>query len=255
MIMKRAGKPKFGELVICRITNIHPNSAFAKLIEYDVTGMIHVSEVAKKWVRNIKEFLKENQYVVCRVMNVEKEAISLSVKRVRREEAERKLREFKREKRAEHLLDMVAKETKKSLEDVYREIGYDLQEAAGSLNKGFETAFKKPDLLIRKGLPKKWVDILNAVAKKSYTEKVYRLKGKLNIVCYKPDGVKIIKKVMTGAEKDGFEVRYVSAPTYEIVGTGKNFKELETKVTAAGNNIVKEIESNGGEGSFELVEE
>ncbi len=253
--MKKIGKPKPGELVICRITAIHPNSAFAKLTEYEVTGMIHVSEVAKRWVRNIKEFLKENQFVVCRVMNVEKDTISLSVKRVHKEDSERKLREFKREKRAEHLLEIVAKEVKRPLEDVYKEIGYDLQETAGSLIKGFETAYRKPDLLVRKGLPKKWVDILNKVASRSYTEKVYTLKGKLNIVCYKPDGVNVIKKIMSTAEKNGLEVRYISAPTYEIRGSGKNIKELETKVTQAGNSIVKEIESSGGEGSFELIEE
>ncbi len=253
--MKKIGKPKPGELVICRITDIHPNSAFAKITEYDLTGMIHVSEVAKRWVRNIKEFLKENQFVVCKVVGVERDTISLSVKRVHREDAERKLREFKREKRAEHLLEIVAKDVKKPVEDVYKEIGYDLQEAAGSLMKGFETAYRKPDLLVRKGLPQKWVDILNRVASKSYTEKVFTLKGKLNIVCYRPDGVKVIKKVMSTAEKSGLKVRYISAPVYEIVGSGKNIKELETKITQAGNSIVKEIESGGGEGSFELIEE
>ena len=59
--MRKSGIPRRWEIVICQITKINPNSAFAKLVEYDKTGMIHVSEVASGWVRDIREFLRENQ--------------------------------------------------------------------------------------------------------------------------------------------------------------------------------------------------
>lgn len=252
--MRKSGQPKRHELVICRITKLHPNSAYAEMIEYEnAKAMIHVSEVAKKWVRDIREFLKEGQYVVCRVMNVEEHNVLLSIKRVHKDEANRKLNEFKREKRAEKLLEMAGKSLGKDLEATYKEIGYRLQEEFGPLQKVFETAFKNPELLDRKGVPKKWADALIEIAKKSFVEKTYTAKGSLRLVCYSPDGVEVIKKVLEKAQKDGMTVRYVSAPKYEISNSGKNYKEVESALEAVASEVVKAIEKTGGEASFELA--
>jgi translation initiation factor 2 subunit 1 len=254
--MKKSGKPKRGELVICRISKLHPNSAYAKMIEYEgLTGLIHVSEVAKRWVRDIREFLKEQQYVVCRVMGAEDHTISLSIKRVHKDEANRKLNEFKREKRAEKMLEMAGKLLKKDLKQSYDEIGYKLQEEFGPMTKAFETAFKNPELLERKGIPKKWRDALITIAKKSLIEKTYTVRGKLKLICYKNDGVNEIKRILAAAGKKGMGIRYVSAPMYEIWCSGKNYKEVQAKVEEAGADIVKEIEKCKGEGSFQLVKQ
>jgi translation initiation factor 2 subunit 1 len=252
--MRKSGYPSVGELVVCKITKLHPNSAFAELIEYKKTGMIHVSEVALKWVRDIRDFLKENQYLVCRVMRVEDDRISLSAKRVRREEADRRLNEFKRENKAEKLLELVGKKMGKSVDDIYREIGHRLQEEFGSLSKAFEFAFKKPELLESKGVPKKWTDVLVEIARKSYGEKVYEVKAKLNLVCYRPDGIGIIKKALLKAEGDGIEVKYITAPEYMLVASGKNYKEIESKIRKAAEEITNEIKKHKGQCSFELLE-
>ncbi|MCK4496634.1 MAG: S1 RNA-binding domain-containing protein [Candidatus Aenigmarchaeota archaeon] len=252
--MKKHGKPSWGELVICKITKIHPNSAFAELIEYKMSGMIHVSEVALKWVRNIRDFLKENQYVVCRVMRIDGDSISLSVKRVRREDADRRLNEFKRENKAEKMLELAGKKLKKSLSEAYEEVGYRLQEEFGSLVKAFEFALKNPELLKSKGIPKNWTDVLTEIAKKSFSENIYEVKAKLNLVCYQSDGIDVIKRVLSGAEGDGLEVKYISAPEYMLVGRGKNYKEIETKIRNAAENIVNEVKKQKGECSFEIIE-
>jgi len=252
--MRKFGNPSRGELVVCKITKIHPNSAFAELIEYKKTGMIHVSEVALKWVRDIRDFLKQNQYVVCRVMRIEGDNIFLSVKRVRREDADRKLNEFKRENKAEKMLELAGKKLGKSLDKIYEEIGHNLQEEFGSLTKAMEFALKNPDLLKNKGIPKKWIDTLTELAKKSYAEKVYEVKAKLNLVCYGPDGVEVIKKVLSGVEGDGLEVKYISAPEYMLVGKGKNYRETEARIRDAAEGIAKEIKKQNGECSFEIIE-
>jgi len=250
--MRKSGKPRKGELVICRIKKIHPNSVFAELIEYRTTGMIHVSEVAKKWVRDIREFLKENQYVVCRVMGTEDHTIALSVKRVHKDEANRKLNEFKRERRAEKMFEQAAKSLKKNLEQAYQEIGYTLLEEFGSLIKVFEAALKNPDLLVRKRVPKAWREALIQVAQKSYIEKIYTVKAKLNLISYKSNGIILIKNILKKAADAGFDVRYISAPNYEIMGKGKNYKEIESRLQEMGAALIKEIERSGGEGSFTM---
>lgn len=253
--MRSQGSPRRYELVVCKIVKIFPNSAIAELIEYRKKGMIHVSEVALRWVKDIREFLKLNQYVVCLVLKSEGEDILLSVKRVRREDADRRLNEFKRERKAEKMLELTAKKMKKSLDDAYREVGYLLQEEFGSLWKAFEFAVKNPDLLSSKGVPRAWLEPLTDIARKSYSEKTYEVKSNLNIMCYSPDGINTIKKALSHAKGDGLEVRYISAPHYMIVGKGKNFKETRARVEAASESVSREICAHRGECEFRIEED
>ena len=139
--MKKTGLPEWNELVVCKITSLHPNSVDVLMIQYNKMGMVHVSEVAKRWVRDIREFLKVGQYLVCRVMKVDGETVHLSIKRVHRSESDSKLSEFKRERKAEKLLELAGKSINKTLEQSYDEVGHELQEEFGSLTKAFETSF------------------------------------------------------------------------------------------------------------------
>lgn len=254
--MKKQGYPKRDEMVVCKIVKIHPNSAFAELVEYEKrTGMIHVSEVASRWVRNIREFLKEGSYVVCKVIRVEGSNISLSVKRVHKEQQTSKLNEFNREKRSEKMLELAAKSLKKSLDDAYEEIGYDLQDNFGTLNKAFEMAAKNPDLLKRKGIRNPWLDVIVDIAKKNYAEKVHEVKADLELVCYSSDGVSIIKNVLTEATKGkDVEIRYISTPKYVLIGRGKNYKEIHKMINDLAEHITREINKHKGACQFKMVE-
>ncbi len=252
--MLKEGYPNRYELVICKITKIDPHSATAELIEYKKSGYIHASEVAKRWVINIKEFLKEGQYVVCRVMDVDrfKNAISISVKRVDRPEAQRKMNEFKRELKGEKFLEQVAKSLGKTMDHVEKEIRTLITEEFGTASKMFEFAIKNTEILKKKGLPKNWVDAIIETAKKNYTEKVHEIRVNMKIVSYRPDGVELIKKILLELPKE-IEVKYISAPNYLLISKSTNPKELKLKLTEAADSVVKKI-GPSGEASFELVE-
>ena len=250
----KKGNPIRGELVVCRIIRLHPNSAEVQLLEYGKPGMVHVSEVASRWVRDIREFLKENQYVVSRVLKVDERGITLSIKSVKREDNTRKMNEFKRERKAENLLEQLAKSMKKSLEQAYKEAGFIMQEEFGSLTKALDMAFKNPSLLKKKGIPEKWSKALEKAAKDRFGGKTYSLKGELELHSYSPEGVEIIKKALLSARKRGFEVSYISAPKYSLAGRGNDIKKLRSSLEEEGKGIVKEMEKSGGEGSFSLNE-
>ncbi len=243
--------PRYGELVVCRVTKINPHSAIVYIIEYDTTGLIHVSEVASRWVRDIREFIRENQYIVCRVIDVRMEGITLSIKRVHREDTARKLNEFKREKRTEKLLEMAGKDLGKTLDQTKKEIGDLIIEEFGSYTKLFEMAIKTPDLLARKGLPDKWSKAIIEIARKNYSEKTFVVKAILKLSSVEPDGIGLIKRLLLKAKSQGFAVQYVSAPKYVIVGEGKNYKEVESRVRLAGEEIVREFNKHG-EATFEM---
>ena len=94
MVRKR-GIPQQGELVICKIDKLSPNSATAILIEYNIEGMIHISEVFSGWVRDIRNHIKSGQQVVAKVTRVDEERkfISLSLKRVDNKQEKDKIKE------------------------------------------------------------------------------------------------------------------------------------------------------------------
>ena len=253
--MEKGKLPHRFELVICKIIRINPHSAIAEIGEYHTTGLIHASEVAKKWVRDIRDFLKEGQYIVCRVMDIDRQTlnISLSAKRVSREESTRKLNEFNREKRAEKLLELVAKDLGKTLEEAHSEVGYEMMEQFGPLSKAFEIAVKNEELFRSKGLPKKWVDKLVEIAKKNYEEKEHEIKVELKLVSYNPSGIDVIKSAISN-NSGKFELKYISAPTYLLIGKGKNYKDLKAKISSAAESIVKEVNKSSGDASYSLVE-
>ncbi len=250
--MRKEGIPRRGELVISKIKRIDPHSASAELIEYKRQGIIQAPEVAKRWVRNIKEFLKEEQVVVCRVLDTRGSIIDLSVKRVHTDEAKRKLSAYKRELRFEKILTIMAKELGKTLDDAYDEIGVDLEENFGSLEKAFEIAWKNPDLLRKRTRNKLWADKVIETAQKSFTEKVHEVKSNLELVSYSSNGLHAIKSALEKAEKAGFDVRYISAPHYQILKKGKDFKKLRAEVEEISEQVVREINKSKGECSFEV---
>ncbi|MBI2675334.1 MAG: S1 RNA-binding domain-containing protein [Candidatus Aenigmarchaeota archaeon] len=249
--MRKQGMPQRGEVVICRICKMHPNSAFAELIEYgNRQGMIHVSEVAKRWVRDIREFLKENQYVVCKILNVSSEGITLSVKRVDSKEAARRLKQFNREKKAEKLLDLAAKKFGMTLDQAYEEAGNEMIDAFGSLDKAFEMAAKNPEIFENRGMDKKWTGVIEEIAKKSFAEKEYVVKMQMGVASYAPNGIELIKKALSGAKE--YEVKYIAGGRYMVIGRGKNFREIEAGMLGFANSVEKDIGKNG-EVSYEIL--
>ena len=252
--MNSDGIPRRYELVVCRVTKIDPHSASVEVMEYKISGLINATEVAKRWVRDIREFLKEGQYIVCRVMDFDRRTntVLLSAKRLSREEGDRKLNEFNRERKSEKVLELMAKNLNKSLEDAYNEVGYKLQDEFGSLTKAFEIATKNPTLFKNRGLPKTWTDQIADFLEKTAAEKTYEIKAKLKLVSYKPNGVEIIKKTLSSIS--GFEVKYISAPNYLLIAKGKNYKDLKNKLSLTAEGVTKEISKSGGEASFEILE-
>ena len=248
------GIPRKYDLVVCRITKIDSHSASCDVVEYKINGLIYATEVAKRWVRDIREFLKEGQYIVCRVLDYDRNSntLLLSAKRLTREESDRKLNEFKRERKSEKVLDLIAKKQNKTLEQAYSEVGHILQEEFGSLTKAFEIATKNPPLFKNRGLPGSWVESIIDFLEKNASEKIHEITAKLKLISYRPNGVEVIKKSLSKVE--GFEVKYISAPIYMLVAKGKNYKDLKSKIILTAEEITKEVAKSGGEGSFQIIE-
>jgi len=244
--------PEPNELVIGKITKVNPFSAFVALEEYTgKEGMVHISEVARKWIRDIRDFVKEGQPVVALVLNIDsaKGHIALSLKRVSDHEAEEKLKEFKREAKAEKMLAAAAKKMNVSLDVAYKQIGFKMRNDFGEIFRAFQMAQSNEAGLISKGYSKEWVAAIKSVAEVALAVKEVELKGMLELKCSAPDGVDIIKNVLTKLPAS-ITANYISAPNYMLTMKTKDAKAGEKALRSAADALIKNVQTAGGEGSF-----
>lgn len=249
-MVKKRGMPSEGELVICRITKINPNSAFAHMEEYDKEGMIHISEIAHGWVRDIRQHVKIGQTGVAKVLRIDDRTISLSIKRVDENQMNQKTKEYNLENKAERLLQIAAEKLGKNLEQAYEEVGFLLQEKFGSVYEGFRTALTAADNLKKRGIPEKWIPVLKETAEKNIEQKEFEFRARLLINTYKPDGISIIKSMLKKAEAAGLEVRYIAAPEYLVKYRTKNAKKGERFIAEKLEELAK---TRDAEVKFEVL--
>ncbi len=248
--------PEAGDLVIATIETVIDYGAYAKLDEYDKRGLLHVSEISSSWIRNIRDFVREGQKVVLKVLRVdhEKGHIDLSLRRVTKRERIEKIMSWKKERKAEALLRGVAEKTSLTPDEVYQkaqaiEQKYDLYEA-------FEkAAVEGPDALTEIGVPENLAKAFTEVAQERIHVKMVKVKGVLEIRVVKPNGVKIIKEAFHKAKgekiKDAKVTFYViAAPKYSVEVQAENYKRAEDVMQKTTDNVITAVTNAGGEGTF-----
>lgn len=248
--------PEAGDLVIATIETVTDYGAYAKLDEYDKRGLLHVSEISSSWIRNIRDFVREGQKVVLKVLRVdhEKGHIDLSLRRVTKRERIEKIMSWKKERKAEALLRGVTEKTGFTPDEVYQkaqviEQKYDLYEA-------FEkAAIEGPDVLTEIGVPENLAKAFSEVAQERIHVKMVKVKGVLEIRVVKPNGVKVIKEAFHKAKgekiKDAKITFYViAAPKYSVEVQAENYKRAEDVMHKTADNVITAITKAGGEGTF-----
>jgi translation initiation factor 2 subunit 1 len=256
-LVKKKGLPEWGEFVLCRVKRVTPYAAWCVLIEYpDVEGMVHVSEVAGKWVHNIRDFVKQGKQYVAKVVKIDyqKNFVNLSLKRVSKYDEREKMNDFRREKRSEKMLEHAAKELGKDLGQAYEEVGFLLQKEFGELFAAFEETRKNPGILTKKGVSKEWADAIEKIVKKSFKEKKFKITAELELKSYAKDGVERIKEVLNNLAKGtGANVKYISAPKYRVEVTATDPKVAEKNLIKGLEEAVNHIKQSEGEGSYKLI--
>jgi translation initiation factor 2 subunit 1 len=258
MAERKSEWPERGYLVIATIESITTYGAYAKLDEYDKTGLLHISEISSSWIRNIRDFVREGQKIVLKVVRVkpEKGQIDVSLRRVTRRERIEKIKIFKKDRKAETLIRNVAEKAGLSKEEVYEKAGNILEEEYG-LYDGFEKILKEgTEVLTELGVPENLAKIFAEVAKERITVKMVKIKGIIEIRCTKPNGVKIIQDSFKNAyetekTKDTKIRFYVkAAPKYNIEVLAENYKRGEEVFQKISEHVVANIIEAGGQGSF-----
>jgi translation initiation factor 2 subunit 1 len=258
---RKAEYPEVGDLVVCSVQSVKNFGAFVSLDEYaNKEGFIHVRDVATGWVKYIRDHVREGQKIVCKTLSVDKERghIDLSLKQVNDHQKREKIQEWKNEKKAEKLLEIVGTKMGKTLDEAYVEVGDKLIDEYGSLYLAFEEVNVNPASIKELGIDKKWAATATEVAHENIQLPSVTIDGILELSCPKPDGIDHIKKalVMGSTVGDGeVGIHYVGAPRYRVTVTAEDYKTAEQELKDAVQKITVAVEKCGGSANFKRKEE
>ncbi len=246
------GFPENGELVVCTVKTVKNFGAFVTLDEYDdKEGFIHVRDVAPGWVKYIKDFIREGQKTVCKVLGVDssKGHIDLSLKSVNEHQKREKIQQWKNEKKAEKLVEIIAERMSISVDDAYDMFGNSMLEEYETLYSAFESAVAYPEEFLDE-FTGEWVDTFMEVAGENVAPPNVQIDAVLEMTSSAPDGMERVKKAllagMEAADGDKVEITCIGCPRYRVVVTAAEYKEAEETMKRVSDSAIKNLLSNGG---------
>jgi translation initiation factor 2 subunit 1 len=181
--------------------------------------------------------------------------VDLSLKRVNEHQKREKIKEWKNNKKAARLFEMLADDVNKSIDECWEEFGSTLVQQYGSLYGAFEEAAYDQNLLENDGFSGEWVSALNQIAKDNISIQFVNIKGYLDIKSWDPNGIEHIKKALSKGEKTEYEdvdiqVHYIGAPHYSIIVEAPDYKIAEEEMKKAVDRIEHDITAHEGEITF-----
>jgi len=258
MAFKKQEWPEAGDLVIATVETVTDYGAYVKLDEYEKKGLLHVSEISSSWIRNIRDFVREGQKAVLKVLRVdmEKGHIDMSLRRVTKREKIEKIMSWKKERKAEALIRSVAEKTGLSVEEIYEKAGTPMENAFG-LYESFEKVVREgTEVLTKMGVPEEIAKTIAEVAQERIHVPMVKVKGTIEVRCMKPNGVKIIKEAFVNAKKSeklgNTKLRFyvIAAPKYNIEVLAEDYKRAEDTLQKVAQNVVSNVVKAGGQGTF-----
>ncbi|QDX41507.1 translation initiation factor IF-2 subunit alpha [Salarchaeum sp. JOR-1] len=257
--MKYEGWPEPGELVVGKVDEIEDFGVFVDLEEYkDKRGLVHISEVASGWIKNVRDHVREGQTVVAKVLDVDRDAqqIDLSIKDVNDHQRSDAIQEWKNEQKADKWMSIAFGED--MADDQFRAVANELIAEFGSLYEGFEqAAIHGPDALEPTDLDEDDIETIVSTARDNVSVPYVTVTGYVHLESPDGDGVDDIKEALRAAEGDGeipdeidLDVTYVGSPEYRITVQAPNYKTAEDELEASAARATDAIEAAGGSGEF-----
>lgn len=223
--------PEQGELVLCTVSNIQGTTVFANLDKYNKTGVIHTSEIAPGRIRNIRDYVVPNKKIVCKILrlDISKEHIDLSLRRVSKKDTQELLKLFKKEQVSNKILSMI-------LKDKAEKVKEKILEKYESVTELLECSISKPEKLNEFLNKVEAEKVIKIVLEKIKPKKIF-VKTTLKITNNDIEGILEIKKALD-FKVSGLKITYLGAPNYMIALEGDDYKKTDKKL----KEIIEEIE-------------
>ena len=238
---KKENGPEVGNLVICTVKKVTPHAAFVELDEYEKEAMLHISEVASKWVKRIRDYVNVNSRVVCKVISIRNGMIDVSLRRVSSGERKRKINEWRMENRLYNLINALSKVKRKTTtEKIIKQI----VDEFGSLREFFLEYKENKDVMNSLKVPKTWKTKLSKMFDEIIKTSMVEIKREIKLNSYESNGIKRIKGLLEKIKKIGKEsgykinILYIGTPRYLLKYESRDYKTGEKFFSST----IKEIE-------------
>lgn len=272
MVKIKSPFPKEGDFVVGRAVNIEQQYIYVDLPDYDglpsedhARGMIHVSEVSSRWIKNIRNYVRIGQIIVCRVLRVDqsKGHVDLSLRRVNSAQKKKVLKERKYAVKFENLLQFLIETEgiKMSLDEVYEQIGWPILELFDYYQEAIEALKESGDEVFKNipSIPKNVKDTFLNIVDENVEITTVKISGKVKLTYTEGDGIEKVKETFTNIKNiienprdtRKLEISYIGAPFYKIEITSKDYLDAESILSEAVE--ILESKTSKYNGSFELI--
>jgi len=252
--------PEEGELIVGRVSKVEGFGVFVDLEEYgDKKGLIHISEIASGWIKHIRDHVRENQRIVCKVLEVnpKRGRIELSLKDVNDHQRRERIQIWKNEQKSIKWLERIAEKLGDEKDEALNDVGMKLYDHFSGIYYGFEDALDRGERAFEDlDLDERYVKEIVDVARANIKIPSVKISGFVTLSCPGTGGVEIIKKALKGARgvtrrKDvTLEILYIGSPRYEIVVEAPSYKDAEKILKKSADKAIGYMVKNDGEGAF-----
>jgi translation initiation factor 2 subunit 1 len=257
--MKYSGWPDPSELVVGKVDEIADFGVFVDLSEYeDKRGLVHISEVASGWIKNVRDHVSVGQTVVAKVLDVDEgsQQIDLSLKDVNDHQRSETVREWKSEQKADNWMTIAFGE--EISDEQYATVANEFLAAFGSLYDGFEeAAIHGTEALTDTDLSDEEIDAIVQTARENVSVPYVTVSGYVDLESPDSAGVDVIRDALHAAEGNGdlpeevdLDVTYVGSPEYRIRVQAPDYKIAERELEAGADRAATHIGDHGGSAEF-----
>ena len=259
--MKYSGWPEKGDLVVGKVDEIEDFGVFVDLEEYeDKRGLVHVSNVASGWIKNVRDHVGVDERVVAKVLDVDESAqqIDLSLKDVNDHQRKEKIQDWKNEQKADNWMEQAFGDDVDA--ETYAAVANELLAEFGSMYDGFETAaVQGHEALAETDLSDAERDAVVEVARENVSVPYVTVTGYVDLRSPGSDGVDDVRSALEAAgggdngtvpDEVDLEVTYVGAPEYRLRVQASDYKTAESHLEAGVERAREAIETAGGTADF-----
>jgi len=249
--------PEVGDLVVASVTRVVDYGAYVKLDEYDgVEGLIHISEIASTYVKNIRVHVREGQKLVLKVLRVNPQRfqVDLSLRRVTGREKSDKMLEWKKVKKADSIIKGAAERLKSTNEEVEK-IRMVIYEKFDNPFDAFEAAVDDGEETFTKlQIADDWAKALTEVARTRIRLEKAKVTGTVELSCTKTAGVEAIREALKDAKKvkksrgTTIKVYTLGSPKYRFEVRSKEITDAQATLNLAMEEALNAIKELGGDG-------
>ena len=271
MVKSKTKFPREGEFVVSKVTEVQKQYVYVNLIDYEgseydenARGMIHISEISSRWIKNIRNFVRIGQRVVLRVLRVDvnKGHVDLSLRRVNSAQKENRIKEWKYALKYENLLQFLteAEGIDITLDKAYELIGFPVLEIYDSYQETIESLKENGEEILSQldGMTDDMTKAFLKIIEENVSISTVSISGRVKLSFTSENGIAQIKeslieasKVIEQKETRNININYIAAPFYRLEVVSKDYLDAENILSDALEIIEQKTEKYNG--TFEFI--